>query len=180
MNEKKTAAKKPGTAKTTSKNVPNMDFDFIERVVRLVENAEIGELEIESPEGLRLAVKKAPSAVFSAPAAMYPPMYANIPVSTHSFAPTAEAHLPAKTEIDASIEIIKAPMVGTFYRAPAPDAPPFVEMGGAVQNSTVVCILEAMKVMNEIKAGVSGTIAEILVENGQPVEFGQPLFKIRK
>ncbi|MEW6237430.1 MAG: acetyl-CoA carboxylase biotin carboxyl carrier protein [Candidatus Omnitrophota bacterium] len=179
MNEKKTDAKKHGTVKTPRKTVPNLDFDFIERIVRLVENAEIGELEIESPEGLRLAVKKAPSGIFSSPPAMYPPMYASVPAAHHS-TPITEAPAPVKAETDESIEIIKAPMVGTFYRAPAPDAPPFVEMGGAVQNSTVVCILEAMKVMNEIKAGVSGTVAEIMVENGQPVEFGQPLFKIRK
>lgn len=71
-------------------------------------------------------------------------------------------------------------MVGTFYRSPAPDAPPFVEEGNVVQKSHVVCILEAMKVMNEIKAGVAGTVVSILVENGQAVEFGQPLFKIKK
>ena len=83
-------------------------------------------------------------------------------------------------EMDLSIEIIKSPMVGTFYRSPSPDSPPFVDVGSAVQNNTVVCILEAMKVMNEIKAGISGTVMEILVENGQPVEFGQALFKIKK
>jgi acetyl-CoA carboxylase biotin carboxyl carrier protein len=70
-------------------------------------------------------------------------------------------------------------MVGTFYQAPSPDSPPFVEKGAHVQADTVVCIIEAMKVMNEIQAEVSGAIAEILVENGDPVEYGQPLFKIR-
>lgn len=73
---------------------------------------------------------------------------------------------------------IKAPMVGTFYRAPAPNAPPFVEVGGGVVKEQVVCIIEAMKLMNEIKSEVKGRIAEILVENGDPIEFGQVLFLI--
>lgn len=157
-----------------------MDFDFIERVVRLVEKAEIGELELESEEGLRLVVKKTPPPLSQpAPSPVYysggMPMHAPSP----SPAPTASSQ-PVSEPVDDSVEIIKAPMVGTFYGAPAPDAPTFVEVRDVVQKNTVVCILEAMKVMNEIKAGVAGIIAEILVENGQPVEFGQPLFKVKK
>ncbi|RME96103.1 MAG: acetyl-CoA carboxylase biotin carboxyl carrier protein, partial [Verrucomicrobia bacterium] len=76
-------------------------------------------------------------------------------------------------------ELIKSPMIGTFYRAPAPDASPYVEVGSEVTPETVVCIIEAMKVMNEIKAETHGVITEVLAENGKPVEFGQPLFKIR-
>jgi acetyl-CoA carboxylase biotin carboxyl carrier protein len=155
-----------------------MDLEFIERVVRLVEDAEIGELELEQ-EGLRIVVRKSAAGAAAMPPMMMPPMYPypNLPAA----APTApEAASAAKPVDDPSVEIIKAPMVGTFYRAPSPDSPPFVEVGKVVQTSTVVCILEAMKVMNEIKAGISGTVVEILVENGQPVEFGQPLFKIKK
>ncbi|MDP8245344.1 MAG: acetyl-CoA carboxylase biotin carboxyl carrier protein [Candidatus Hinthialibacter antarcticus] len=150
-----------------------MDFDFIERVVQLVEASDIGELEVESGEGLRVVVKKTSSA---APPMVAPQYYAAAP------AQGAAAPAPSAPEdiIDDTIEIIKAPMVGTFYRSPAPDAPPFLEEGNVVQKSHVVCILEAMKVMNEIKAGVAGTVVSILVENGQPVEFGQPLFKIKK
>jgi acetyl-CoA carboxylase biotin carboxyl carrier protein len=80
---------------------------------------------------------------------------------------------------DAVLEVIKSPLVGTFYATPSPDSPPFVEAGSKVEPQMVVCIIEAMKVMNEIKAEVGGTIAEVLVKNGQAVEFGQPLFKIR-
>ncbi len=149
-----------------------MDFEFIERVVRLVEEAEIGELELKSEEGLHLIVKKQSDLHFAAP--VMPQMMAGAMP-----APTAPA-APAAAPEDDSIELIKSPMVGTFYCAPAPDAPPFVEPGNVVQTSTVVCILEAMKVMNEIKAGISGTIQEVMVENGQPVEFGQALFKIKK
>lgn len=158
-----------------------MDFEFIERVVRLVEEAEIGELELESKEGLRLIVKKTSSAAPIIAPQMIPQYIAGgVPMPNMFPFQPASASAPAKEEIDVNVEIIKSPMVGTFYRAPAPDAPPFVEEGAVVQSSTVVCILEAMKVMNEIKAGVSGTVSEILVENGQPVEYGQALFKIRK
>ena len=77
------------------------------------------------------------------------------------------------------LEVIKSPLVGTFYATPSPDSPPFVEAGSKVEPQMVVCIIEAMKVMNEIKTEVGGTIAEVVVKNGQAVEFGQPLFKIR-
>lgn len=150
-----------------------MDFDFIERVVHLVEASEIGELEVESGEGLRVVVKKTSSA---AP----PPMAAQAYYAPSAQQPMAAAPSVPEEVIDDTVEIIKAPMVGTFYRSPAPDAPPFLEEGNVVQKSHVVCILEAMKVMNEIKAGIAGTVVSILVENGQSVEFGQPLFKIKK
>lgn len=157
------------------KNSYNIDFEFIEKVVRLVEEADIGELEVEAPEGIRLVVKKStPNLITSTQ--MMPQM---MPAASAA-APAASPEVTQPVQDDASIEVIKAPMVGTFYRAPAPDSPPFVDVGSSIQNSTVVCILEAMKVMNEIKAGVTGTVTEILVENGQPVEFGQPLFKIKK
>ncbi len=162
----------------SEKKKNSMDFEFIERVVRLVEEAEIGELEVEGPEGLRLVVKKVAPQVAPPP----PPMYAPVPAPgtppMQQPAPGKEG-APAEEE-DASLDVIKAPMVGTFYRAPSPDSPPYVDTGQKVEPSTIVCILEAMKVMNEIKAGMSGTIVEILAENGQPVEYGQPLFKIKK
>jgi len=153
-----------------------MDFEFIERVVRLVEEAEIGELEIEQ-EGLRIAVKKSASGIeYSSPQQMmYPPV--GYP---HTQVPQAGAPAAPAEEEDASIDVVKAPMVGTFYRAPSPESPPYVEVGTAVQNSSVGCILEAMKVMNEITAEMSGTVIDVLVENGQAVEYGQPLFRIKK
>jgi len=84
----------------------------------------------------------------------------------------------AATEEETHI-VVRSPMVGTFYRAPAPDAPPFVDVGDTVKENTVLCIVEAMKLMNEIKAETRGTLAKILVENGQPVEYNQPLFLIK-
>lgn len=80
---------------------------------------------------------------------------------------------------DNSIHIVKSPIIGTFYRAPAPDKPPFVEIGSKVKKGDILCIIEAMKVMNKIEAEVNGEIVEILIENGKPVEYGTPLFKIK-
>jgi acetyl-CoA carboxylase biotin carboxyl carrier protein len=80
---------------------------------------------------------------------------------------------------DTGLEQIKSPLVGTFYAAPSPDSEPFVEVGTKVESQTVVCIVEAMKVMNEIKAEINGTVVQILVKNGQAVEYGQPLFKVK-
>lgn len=96
--------------------------------------------------------------------------------STAQLPPPAGAKTAPETT---NIKEIKAPMVGTFYRAPSPDSPPYVEVGKAVTEETVVCIIEAMKVMNEIKAEMSGVITEILVENIKPVEYGKPLFRVK-
>jgi acetyl-CoA carboxylase biotin carboxyl carrier protein len=104
-------------------------------------------------------------------------------INPHSMQPAAAAPAPpviapavpvATGEVD-----IKSPMIGTFYRAPSPEAGNYIEVGGSVTPDTVVCIIEAMKVMNEIKAEVKGVVTQILVENAKPVEFGQPLFKVR-
>ncbi len=103
----------------------------------------------------------------------YAPMSAALP-STATSAATAAPVAAASNEVD-----IKSPMIGTFYRAPSPDAAAYVEIGTEVNPDTVVCIIEAMKVMNEIKAEAKGVITQILVEGAKPVEFGQPLFKIR-
>ena len=85
-----------------------------------------------------------------------------------------------KEEIDKNVVEITSPMVGTFYRSPSPESPPYVQIGDRVNSDTILCIVEAMKLINEIKAELCGTIVDILVENGQPVEYGQPMFKIRK
>lgn len=146
-----------------------MDFDYIERVVRLVEEADITELEVESKEGLRVLVKK------HSGVQMVPQM---IEAAVPPKAAPQEAQ-PTQPAQDDDAMIIRAPMVGTFYSAPAPDADDFVEIGTAVKEDTIVCILEAMKVMNEIKADVSGVISEIMVKNAQPVEYGTPLFKVK-
>ncbi|MBI3996493.1 MAG: acetyl-CoA carboxylase biotin carboxyl carrier protein [Candidatus Omnitrophica bacterium] len=138
-------------------------------MLQLMESRGLVELEMEH-QGLRIRLKKASTA----PTAQLVEYVTGIPQpaqpagGTRSTPPAEDSHR----------IVIKSPMVGTFYRAPAPDAPPFVEMGQDLEVGQVVCIIEAMKLMNEIKAEVSGRIAEVLVDNGSPVEFGQPLFVV--
>ena len=129
--------------------------------------------EIEK-EGFRLKLEKGPSTETTAavpPAAVGPP----------NAAPAAPETTPADPKAIESVPLreILSPMVGTFYRSASPDVPPFVDVGKTVTEDTVVCIIEAMKVMNEIKAETGGIIAEVLAENGKPVQFGQVLFRVR-
>ncbi len=105
---------------------------------------------------------------------MVPPTYAAAPPPVPAPAAAAAAETPADNAI-----VVTSPTVGTFYSAPSPDDPPFVQIGSTVQPDTIVCIIEAMKVFNQIPAEVSGTISEVLVKNGDSVEFGQPLYRLR-
>lgn len=153
----------------------------IRELIRLLDETSVSELTVESGDS-KLQIKKPDLGVAAAPA---PAVAANPPVIQQAApmvtqAPPAAAPEPAKEEDDASVAMITSPMVGTFYRAPSPDAPPYVEEGSKVNAKTVVCIVEAMKLMNEIEAEVSGTVVEVLAENGQLVEYGQPLFKIKR
>ncbi len=147
-----------------------MDLRKLKKLIDLVQESGIAELEItEGEEKVKIVkggvVSLAPgSAPLPAPAA---PEARPVPPSP---VPAAEP------EAGQEGHVVKAPMVGTFYRSPSPDAKPFVEVGQAVKEGDVVCIIEAMKLMNEIDADAAGVIKAILVENGQPVEYGQPLF----
>jgi acetyl-CoA carboxylase biotin carboxyl carrier protein len=140
----------------------------IKAIIDLMKKHDLAVFEIEK-EGFRLKLQKGPSV--QAPAATAPPKAG---AATHEVAPAAPR--PIET---VSLRDIVSPMVGTFYRAASPDAPPFVDVGKAVTEDAVVCIIEAMKVMNEIKAETSGVIAEVVAENGKPVQFGQVLFRVR-
>jgi acetyl-CoA carboxylase biotin carboxyl carrier protein len=148
------------------------DIKEIKAVIDLMKKHDLSVFEIEK-EGFRLKLQRGASALQStiaAPAA---------PAVSPKAAPTAEPPPAAKPIESIPIKEIVSPMVGTFYGAASPDAPPFVEVGKPVTEETVVCIIEAMKVMNEIKAETSGVIAEVLAENGKPVQFGQALFRVR-
>ncbi len=146
-----------------------MDIRKIKKLMELVEQSGINELEVrEGEESIRLS--KAPAGVVMASVAT--PTAA--PAAT---APAAVAPTPAASAQPAG-HTLNAPMVGTFYRAPSPDSAPFIEVGKTVSAGDVVCIIEAMKLMNQIEADKSGVVAAILVEDGQPVEFGQPLIVI--
>ena len=153
-----------------------VDPALVRELAAILREADLGEIEVEQGE-LKIRVSKpvapAPAQVtYAAPAAPAP--VAPPPSASPAEAPSAGASLGADEEI------IKSPMIGTFYRSPSPEAASFVEKGSSVNNASVVCIIEAMKVMNEIKAEVTGEIIEILVNDAEAVEYGQPLFKVKK
>lgn len=170
---------------TAPKEDSKMNLKEIKELIKVLDETEISELNLES-EGVKISIKKgttmaagASSAALpvAAPVATVAPMAVPVqsPAEVVVATPTGKA---SETVENKNVEYITAPMVGTFYAAPAPDAPTFVELGQKVRIGQPVCIIEAMKLMNEIEAEVEGKIVEILVENGQPVEFGQPLFSI--
>ncbi|SEA40742.1 acetyl-CoA carboxylase biotin carboxyl carrier protein [Microbulbifer marinus] len=153
-----------------------MDIRKIKKLIELLEESDIGELEIkEGEESVRIS-----RGVSSAPQAAAAPVYA-APAAPAAAAP-APAAAPAIEEKEAVPALtghpVKSPMVGTYYAAPSPGAEPFVKVGQQVKVGDVVCIIEAMKMMNQIEADKAGTIESILVEDGQPVEFDQPLVTI--
>lgn len=153
-----------------------MKLSDVEKLIKLVTENNIAELEVQFNRRQKIRVSKVAGPVTPAT----PVTLATYPsgVSASSTPAAAEELKEAKPARAANLVAITSPMVGTFYRAPAPDAPPYVEVGDTVKPGTVVCIVEAMKLMNEIESEVSGTIAEILVENETPVEYGQELFLI--
>ena len=150
-----------------------MDLRKLKTLIDLVAESTIAELEVSEGDSKVRIVKNLGA---SAPQMQYMPMHMPAPAA----APAVAAPLAAADAAPAELEgnIVKAPMVGTFYRAPGPDKPSYVEIGQTVKSAEPICIIEAMKLLNEIEAGFDGVIKEILVENGQPVEFGQPLFRI--
>lgn len=150
-----------------------MDLALLKKLVRIVEQSGVDEIEVEE-EGLRVRISRG-SRVIAAPAGV-PVHQLPVPAPAVHPPPSAEAASPAAP--DKKYHEVKSPIVGTFYRAPAPDADSYVEVGQEVQEKSVLCIIEAMKLMNEIESDVAGKIVKILVENGQPVEYNQPLFLI--
>ena len=168
-----------------------MDTQLIQQLVRLMKRGELTELEIDDQgAGLRVHLKRGSEAGGSSPlvnvlqgGGMLP---AGVPggeagaAAAASAGPEAASAALAASGPPPGTVVFESPMVGTFYRASSPDSDPFVEVGSKVDENSTLCIVEAMKVMNEIKAELRGMVAEILVENGEPVEFGQPLFLIRK
>jgi acetyl-CoA carboxylase biotin carboxyl carrier protein len=163
-----------------------VDLKDIKAIIDLMRKNAVSEFEMEK-EGFRIRLKRAPSPGVSPSGEeavggvvpSFPPVVApaGLPAAAAAVRPPA-GPAPAVEPEAPEIEI-KSPMIGTFYRAPSPESAPYVEVGSEVHPDTVVCIIEAMKVMNEIKAEVRGIITQVLVENAKPVEFGQPLFKVR-
>ncbi|HYD80584.1 MAG TPA: acetyl-CoA carboxylase biotin carboxyl carrier protein [Paucimonas sp.] len=154
-----------------------MDLRKLKTLIDLVAESDIAELEVTEGESKVRIVKS--SSAPQGPVMMMQPQAVTHTVPAASAPAAAAAPAPAAVApAEPQGHIVKSPMVGTFYRASAPGAAPFVDVGSAVKEGDTLCIIEAMKLLNEIDAEVSGTIKQILVENGQPVEFGQPLFVI--
>lgn len=149
-----------------------MDIRKVKKLIELLEESGIDELEIrEGEESVRISRHSAKA--MAAPVYAAAPMPVAAPVAA---APAAEASAPAAPKLNGTV--VRSPMVGTFYRAASPTSANFVEVGQTVKKGDILCIVEAMKMMNHIEAEASGVIESILVENGQPVEYDQPLFTI--
>ena len=149
-----------------------MNPDELRELIRIVEESDIDELEVRRWGRTVRIVKRRADAGREAPAAQAP----SIAPPAATGAPGGGA--PAAGETPAHHHVVESPMVGTFYRAPAPEAPAFVEVGDSVRVGQTLCILEAMKLMNELQSEVDGVVRKVLAQNAEPVEYGQPLFEI--
>ncbi len=143
-----------------------MDLKDIKALYRFLKSTDIVELEVEDSRG-RVRVKRAEAVSEEA-----------VRIATPAAPVEEKKEREEAKEEKSNIKTITSPMVGTFYRAPSPDAPPFVELGSKVKSGQVVCIIEAMKIMNEVESEFTGKVVAVLVENGQPVEYGEPLFNV--
>jgi acetyl-CoA carboxylase biotin carboxyl carrier protein len=152
-----------------------MDLDTLKQILSLVREHELSELEVEQ-DGLRLKIRK--DSVVAVPVhAQVPGRTADVPPATPALTAPPAALETADEEIE--LAVVKSPIVGTFYRSPEPGAAPFVDVGAAVKKGQVLCIIEAMKLMNEIDSEYDGEIVNVYVESGQPVQYGERLFAIR-
>jgi len=152
-----------------------LDIKEIKQIVDLMKRSGLTEFQIEEND-FKLRICRRNEEVQSAPQTGTPPPFA-VPHPAPASGQTAPVD-EAKAASEAEEKLIRSPMVGTFYTSPSPESPPFIKSGDPVTEESIVCILEAMKVMNEIKAETKGVIAEVLVENGESVEYGQPLFRL--
>ena len=177
MSEPKEQNDAPNRRARAPKPAPSVNMEELRELIDLLRENGLAELELEN-EGFRVRLRRESAASDShshvAPTAPVHPAPAPAPTPAHpgTQATTAAAH-------DQDLQIISSPIVGTFYRSPSPTADAFVKIGSNVEPESVVCIIEAMKLMNEIQAETTGEVVKIYVENGQPVEYGQPLFGIR-
>ena len=152
-----------------------MDLDHLKQILELVREHELSEFEVEQ-DGLRLKVKKHVAGVFVAAPGPSAPATAQIPTAHVATAPSMPVGLP---DVDVELAVVKSPIVGTFYRSAEPGTAPLVDVGATVKKGQVLCIIEAMKLMNEIDSEYDGEVVNVYVENGQPVQYGERLFAIR-
>nr|MBK7067350.1 acetyl-CoA carboxylase biotin carboxyl carrier protein [Deltaproteobacteria bacterium] len=157
----------------------NIDLIQLKRLMRAMRRYDLDEVELREGEEA-IVLRRSPRGEASVPGAVLPVTVtkpSHFPMDTGERA--AASGVPAAAPVDASLVTVTAPLIGTFYRAASPQSRPFVEVGATVQTGAVLCIIEAMKLMNEIESELSGTVVEVLVENGRAVEFGEALFRIR-
>jgi acetyl-CoA carboxylase biotin carboxyl carrier protein len=164
-----------------------LDLKQIKQIIELMKRSELTEFAVEE-EGFKLKIRRGMNGmpVISAAGGSTPPFQFQVSEPAPQSTPAnSQAAATAQTganpvQDEAGVVYVKSPMVGTFYRAASPESKPFADVGTKAVENTVVCIIEAMKIMNEIQAEVKGTVVEVLVENGQPVEYGQRLFKLKQ
>ena len=154
-----------------------MDLKDIKAIIDLMKKNSLSEFELEKQD-FKIKLKRGPGGFAAAPIEESSGVTYALPATTNA-TPTSLPQINPATAVNAGTLDIKSPMIGTFYRSPSPESDEYVSIGSEVNPETVVCLIEAMKVMNEIKAEVRGVITQILVDNAKPVEFGQPLFKIK-
>lgn len=153
-----------------------MDLNLIKKLIKILEASEVTDLEVEE-NGTRVKLAKK---VRVTQAVTIPQQQMALPLNQQTSVSVSKTEEKKSAEETSNLHEIKSPIVGTFYRAPAPDADAYVQVGDVVSSGTVLCIVEAMKLMNEIESDISGKIVKILVDNGKPVEYNQPLFLIEK
>lgn len=151
-----------------------MDLNLVKKLIRIVDSSDITDLEIEE-NGFRIKIAKK---IRGLQTVTHPQLLAAT-AEHHIHSESAVEKAPAKEEPQQNLHEIRSPIVGTFYRASAPDADEYIQVGDMISPGTVLCIVEAMKLMNEIESDISGKIIKILVENGKPVEYNQPLFLVQ-
>ncbi|HOW87452.1 MAG TPA: acetyl-CoA carboxylase biotin carboxyl carrier protein [Candidatus Omnitrophota bacterium] len=154
-----------------------MNIKEIRELLELMAEHNLGEIEVEKDD-MKIKLRKLANGRIMVEGA--PQMAAPAPAAMPASAPAAAAAPAGQPAVEEGVTIVRSPMVGTFYAAPAPDQPPYVTVGKVIKEGDVLCIIEAMKLMNEIKAELGGTVIEVMVQNGQTVEYDQPIFKIKK
>jgi acetyl-CoA carboxylase biotin carboxyl carrier protein len=159
------------------KPLPTVDIKEIRTLIDLMKKNGVAVFKMER-DGFKITLKTSEATVSHSVVTSQPMLAYNGPAAQPASAPAPDASAPAPAAASGGIEI-KSPMVGTFYSSPSPDSPTFVSVGQEITPDTVICIIEAMKVMNEVKAEVAGTVTEICAENGKPVQFGQVMFRLK-
>ncbi|MGZ3406398.1 MAG: acetyl-CoA carboxylase biotin carboxyl carrier protein [Polyangia bacterium] len=175
--------KKPAPSSSSKAAASGSIEARVDALAEVLRRHELTEIEIEEG-GVRIYLRRGGESVHHVQAPMAVPVHSPMPPTTpHAPPPTASGAPPAASSStdtsDGNVAYVTSPFVGTFYRAPSPDMSPFVDVGTRIKKGQVICIVEAMKLMNEIESEIEGSIVQILVENGQAVEYGEPLFKIK-